>query len=129
MVKIEKSDDWYGYCYGDIRTMSEEKMLELGLGDLITGYAHSDELKMYYIVRDGYFTYSGWEPRGEHYINCHSNEDMFMALAALRHSTDIHQWFVSDAGEWKKSETDKFDNETGIWHKATEAEIINHFND
>lgn len=138
MKRIEKSLNWLGYCYIDIQCNVTDKLLQLGLGDLITGYAHSDELKMYYIVFDGYFTFSGWEPRGEHYVNCHSNEDLFLAIAALRNDSDYMQWFISEGAVdgsgnpvewWVQCTSDKFTStDTNIkWRKANVDELIKHF--
>lgn len=139
-LKIEKSLNWLGYCYMRILpdNKTEEKMLNIGLVDLIHGYVSSDELKQYYIVFDGHFADSGFEPRGEHYINCGENEDLFLAIAALRNDTDYMQWFVSDGAVdgqncqsewWIQSTQDKFVSQDSkiTWRKATEEELIKHF--
>ena len=36
------------------------------------------------------------------FINCEENEDLFLALAALRKDSDIHQWFT-DGEKWEIS--------------------------
>lgn len=69
--------------------------------------------------------------------NCVDNEDLFLALAALRDDTDIYQWFT-DGEKWVISDihsllelkgyfkTIKFDYSKT--HKATAEELIKHFN-
>ena len=66
------------------------------------------------------------------YIDCGVNEDLFLAIAALRDDSDIHQWFtdgvrwefcgVQEAciGSWRS----RYNTEP---HKATVAELIEHF--
>lgn len=68
-------------------------------------------------------------------INCHKNEELFLAIAALRDNTNEHQWFVwdddSDKGDDKFK---KFDNDRNwCWwifecHKATVSELVEYFN-
>ena len=64
-------------------------------------------------------------------IDCGTNEDMFLALAALRDDTDRNQWFVNDVtGVWERSESElpsKYMQLNG--HKATAEEIVEHFKD
>ena len=70
------------------------------------------------------------------YIDCGENEDLFLAIAALRDDSDIHQWFT-DGENWVKSDIHnliKFKEYfEGIGfdyhktHKATVEELINHF--
>lgn len=62
----------------------------------------------------------------EEIINCGTNEDLFLALAALRDDSDRFQWFVKD-GNWIFSETDSFPDNS--YHKATPPELIKKFND
>ena len=75
------------------------------------------------------------------YIDCGENEDLFLAIAALRDDSDIHQWFIMDiesyvnihAGDWFIA-TDRIGGkhvgtqiEPLYCHKATVGELINHF--
>ena len=64
-------------------------------------------------------------------IDCGTNEEMFLALAALRDDTDRNQWFVKDvSGVWERSESEipsKYMQLNG--HKATAEEIVEHFKD
>lgn len=62
-------------------------------------------------------------------IDCGTNEEMFLALAALRDDTDKNQWFVDDiTGVWERCESElpsKYMQMHG--HKATAEEIVEHF--
>ena len=71
-------------------------------------------------------------------IDCGTNEELFLALAALRDDTDKNQWFVNTKNDWYLCKDNKFCKETADWllvisadnwHKATVGEIIEHFND
>ena len=72
-------------------------------------------------------------PDYEDSIDCGDNEDLFLALAALRDDTDEKQWFIMDYGfqkTWVFSETKQFDiNHPFIIkaYKATVEEIVEHF--
>lgn len=73
------------------------------------------------------------------YINCRTNEDLFLALVALREDCDYMQfftngthWYICDANCIKNSSL--FDKEYILqikdgcdYHKATVEEIIEHF--
>lgn len=62
-------------------------------------------------------------------IDCGENEQLFLALAALRDDTDRFQWFCDDDGRWERSEDDvpsKYMQMNG--HKATVEELVKHFN-
>ena len=74
-------------------------------------------------------------------IDCGKNEELFLAIAALRDDSDIDQWFVIDvdayidlnAGDWFKATDINGRYHVGIkidpmyCHKATLNELINHF--
>lgn len=77
-----------------------------------------------------------------HCIDCGTNEDLFLAIAALRDDTDRGQWFVkNDENVWLQCVDNKFVfytwiNESGsyeekdisiLYHKATVQELIEHF--
>ena len=69
-------------------------------------------------------------------INCGTNEELFLAIAALRDDSDIHQWFT-DGEKWVISDIHSllcmkeyfkiigFNHKTT--HKATVEELIKHF--
>ena len=72
-------------------------------------------------------------------IDCGTNEELFLALAALRDDTDKYQQFVCiesycdcfdlfhDIGHFAKCITDRMPD-SKYWRKATAEEIIEHFN-
>jgi len=62
-------------------------------------------------------------------IDCGTNEELFLALAALREDTDKGQWFCDDNGLWEQTHSDlpsRYMQMHG--HKATVPEILKHFN-
>lgn len=67
-------------------------------------------------------------------IDCGTNEELFLAIAALRDDIDIHQWFT-DGKEWFLCRflkvgmhySDKPEILFERWHKATVEELIEHF--
>ena len=74
-------------------------------------------------------------------IDCGDNEELFLALAALRDDTDINQWFIMDVeeylyinqGDWFLATNRNGGKHIGTQidpmycHKATIEEIIEHF--
>lgn len=77
-------------------------------------------------------------------IDCGENEELFLAIAALRDDTDKNQWFIYDSMdaviesfrvyEWFICNEDKiedmmfYDSHYLNTHKATVEELIEHFN-
>ena len=79
-------------------------------------------------------------------IDCGTNEELFLALAALRDDTNEHQWFIAqdtmwdenyngeitvyyEKGEWLIWDYYSFmEDEPSYFRKATVEEIIEHFN-
>ena len=67
-------------------------------------------------------------------IDCGTNEDLFMSIAALRDDIDENQWFTNGK-EWFKCQylkvgmhyQDKPEILFEKWHKATEEELIENF--
>ena len=67
-------------------------------------------------------------------IDCGTNEDLFLAIVALRDDIDIHQWFT-DGNKWFQCRflkvgmhySDKPEILFERWHKATVEELIEHF--
>lgn len=68
-------------------------------------------------------------------IDCGTNEELFLAIAALRDDTDKNQWFT-DGDKWILCPKTKFstywvyyhiDVNTDTVHKATVNELIEHF--
>ena len=70
-------------------------------------------------------------------IDCGDNEELFLALAALRDDTDKNQWIIDEANEcfgdddsWMICDKDDMNDRAVYTHyrKATVEEIIEHFN-
>ena len=59
------------------------------------------------------------------FIDCGTNEELFLAIAALRDDTDKYQWFT-DGDLWFKC-GDEVCNEGRKIHKATVNELIEYF--
>ena len=59
------------------------------------------------------------------FIDCGTNEELFLDIAALRDDTDKYQWFT-DGDLWFKC-GDEVCNEGRKIHKATVNELIEHF--
>ena len=64
-------------------------------------------------------------------IDCDNNEELFLALAALRDNSDKNQWFIYDEdtsflqkGDWYMC---SLNHHLSPSHKATVGEIIKHF--
>ena len=86
-----------------------------------------------------YEVYPAKPSRYHSIIDCGINEELFLALAALRDDTDKNQWVIDEANEcffgWENSWSicDKDDmNERVVYthyRKATVEEIIEHFKD
>ena len=64
------------------------------------------------------------------YIDCGTNEELFLALAALRDDTDKNQWFTDGSKfTWEKSIDGLPSHYMQLeGHKATLQELIEHFN-
>ena len=66
------------------------------------------------------------------YIDCGENEELFLAIAALRNDSDIYQWFT-DCIRWELCGVNKASYEgwknryKSVAHKATVEELIKRF--
>ena len=66
-------------------------------------------------------------------VDCFENEDLFLAVAALRDDSNEHQWFIWDDDEDEGDKWKLYDcNSNWSWwifevHKATIKELIEHF--
>lgn len=106
--------------------------------DIIWAYQYSEEKGFdtpHYVIANAFDI-----PFDKHsrlcgkFIDCGTNEDLFLALAALRDDIDIHQWFT-DGKEWFQCRFlkvgmhyyDKPEILFERWHKATVEELIEHF--
>lgn len=120
------------------------------LEDLGYKYSTFDDLKLDGIItfpnRNDYSVWSNYhfdrKITLKSYIDCGTNEDLFLALAALRDDfDDENQWFVMDVevynhiskGEWFLSTNTQGGKHVGTQieplycHKATIKEIIEYF--
>lgn len=103
-----------------------------------------DDSRYIYLVADAlYYTYpqEPTKPKNGEYVNCGENEELFLALAALRDDTDVNQWFIMDVevymdinqGDWflptdrNKGKHIGTQIDPMYCHKATVEEIIEHF--
>jgi hypothetical protein len=114
-----------------------KKLEELGYN-----YSTFDDLKLDGIVtfpaKDAYSVWENYHFNNMYalksYIDCGENEDLFLALAALRDDKPDYQWFVWDD---ENDKGDKFKQyipgepwQDWWWfevHKATVKELIEHF--
>lgn len=95
------------------------------------GYQLSDHVKGRYTKEiycyNGFcFSHKPMDCSNDNLIDCEDNEALFLAIAALREDSDIHQYFT--CGQWW--EKSKFDcsqsraRSVGSWHKATVEELV-----
>lgn len=71
------------------------------------------------------------------YVDCGTNEELFLAIAALRDDSDYMQWFVDKDGKWFLCQREKISRfidlaaisgyDVSDLRKATVKELINHF--
>ena len=86
-----------------------------------------------YLNRGFYHTnVVGYSEEIERMIDCGTNEELFLAIAALKDDTDANQWFTD--GEIWVNLLDGYQHVPLVkyirlkGHKATKEEIIEHFN-
>lgn len=90
---------------------------------LETGY--DDRVGNYFVGENGY-----WHTCA---IDCGTNEDLFLALAALREDSDYLQWFIDEADPYKTwyicglHNKNECRQDVKSCRKATVEEIIEHF--
>lgn len=99
----------------------------------------------YLFINRGFYSGNeiGYQEEIERAIDCGENEELFLAIAALRDDTDKNQWFILDyddiwpevgdfreKGDFIYCNTHKYYCGTDIRsaHKATVKELIEHFN-
>lgn len=80
----------------------------------------------------GYYECTEIPGRFESPIDCGTNDDLFLAIVALRDDGDYMQWFTNDK-DWYQNKTNDVEiirfgpgNPMG-YHKATVKELIEHF--
>ena len=70
----------------------------------------------------------GYQEEIDSAIDCGTNEELFLAIAALRDNTDKFQGFISPEGIWVYNKDNDSILEVSLkWRKATVDELIEHF--
>ena len=97
-------------------------------------WSDDDSRYQYLVVDVLYYTYpkEPTKPKNGEYINCGENEELFLALAALRDDSDYMQWFTNGEKWFQNQQNDieiiHYGASSPInFHKATVEEIIEHF--
>lgn len=131
-VELRKKLEELGYK--QVENGVDERHIQMSkLPYLETGY--DNRVGNYFVGENGY-----WHTCA---IDCGTNEDLFLALAALREDTDKGQWFVMDIeiytnipqGTWFRATDMNGGRHIGTQidslycHKATVEEIVEHFKD
>lgn len=131
-------------CFIRKNTPELRKMLEdMGIFEHPSGRATGKGL---FVNRGFYGSLPiGYTEEIERAIDCGTNEDLFLALAALRDDTDKNQWFILDSYAGSVNYPDTFHPKGSMvlctdkkWkdmpifgnipaHKATVEELIEHF--
>lgn len=115
-----------------------KKLEELGYKKYGNPFQITDDSKLITTIDGEYVPYN--VPLDDSFIDCGTNEELFLAIAALRDDTNYMQWFVCtsdykefDGKEWKVGDfdlntcPDDFDDILPNWRKATVNELIQHF--
>lgn len=84
----------------DARTRLVKELREIGYEPFYMDY--EDEYP-HYIFTTTQGTFSDTMSVSEKSYHCGTNEDLFLAVAALSYGTDNHQWFKTIKGNWFKS--------------------------
>lgn len=110
------------------------KLMNIGLRPNPIQPQLSISCDMVLCVCDGFFQSLHLDDVEESSIDCGDCEDLFLAIAALNDSTDIHQWFVCNNGieeVWfmcnQDDVSDCMPNADKYCHKATQSELIYYF--
>ena len=127
-----------------------KRLEELGYKDYGNLRFHGDPIIIY--CETNHFFTSPFALEGAHYrgkydnfIDCGDNEELFLAIAALRDDTNENQWFIAQDTMWDENYNGEItvyyeENEWLMWgyyslmeeipsdfRKATAEEIIDHF--
>jgi hypothetical protein len=107
----------------------KKRLEELGY---ISHIYNNDDANNIYVDKLG--TYISVDIENQpYYIDCGENEELFLALAALRDDSNYMQWFT-DGEKWlqnKQNDIEVIRYGAGNpidFHKATVKELIEHFN-
>lgn len=129
-------------CFIRKNTLELRKRLE-ALGYYLHPECIDDDRGNYLFANREYYLNRplGYSEELSRSIDCGANEDLFLAIAALRDDTDDNQLFINDKGDWGIwRDNTKYDGLSGIdfygmpndlnvdnYHKATTEELIEHF--
>lgn len=107
-----------------------KKLEELGYKNYGNPFQITDDSKLITTIDGEYVPYN--VPLDDSFIDCGTNEELFLAIAALRDDTDENQWFT-DGYHWEicpdevayiNAWIDKYGFSP---HKAIVEELIAHF--
>lgn len=124
-----------------------KKLEELGYKKYGNPFQITDDSKLITTIDGEYVPYN--VPLDDSFIDCGTNEELFLAIAALRDDIDENQWFIADS-PLSVSYDDVVGNDhyftepkgsvflwdinwmhatiiSGNYHKATVEELIEHF--
>ena len=103
-----------------------KKLEELGYELVVVG-RHSRERWIF--CYDKYAVSRSEAIIGRDWIDCGTNDELFLAIAALRDDSDKFQWFTDGNGYWQQCiGSFKFPSlAKEKLHKATVQELIEHF--
>lgn len=111
----------------------KEKLKEFGYKDVGKARYYGDSQYLYCDGRVFYESPDIITYQCNRFIDCGTNEDLFLSIAALRDDSDYMQWFT-DGEKWFQNQQ----NDTEVirygasnpinYHKATVKEIIEHLN-
>lgn len=109
-----------------------KKLKELGYKNYGNPFQITDDSKLITTIDGEYVPYN--VPLDDSFIDCGTNEALFLAIAALRDDTDKNQWFT-DGNLWFKCGDEMCDETIKYYlnrynreiHKASVEELIEHF--
>lgn len=110
-----------------------KKLEELGYKRYGNPFQITDDSKLITTIDGEYVPYN--VSLDDSFLDCGTNENLFLAIAALRDDTDKFQWFTNGSDYWfvcgdemcdenVKYYLDKYNMQ---FHKATVEELIEHF--
>lgn len=110
----------------------QKKLEELGYKKYGNPFQITDDSKLITTIDGEYVPYN--VPLDDSFIDCGTNEELFLAIATLRDDTDDNQWFT-DGNDWFLCRYLKvgmhYQDMPEIlfekWYKATVEELIKHF--
>lgn len=108
---------------------SDEEDIGLAAGSFnfkFQNYSLSDNIELCVVGLSDLDDFEDFVSHG--YIDCGENEDLFLAIAALREDSDYMQWFTDGETWFCNLIRDDSKELHKYWLKATSEELIEHFN-